>query len=294
MSTIYVKLLGGLGNQLFQYATGRALALRHRAELKLDLSFFETYELRRYELSVYPIHAQIAGSEELDRLREFGPPQPSGLLRRLFGNRNAGPARFYVESSPYFDGQLKELPPPLHIEGYWQSEKYFLDIRRRLIKELTPSLPIEPENQEMFSLAEKTDSISLHIRRGDYVSNDCVNRVHGVLPLDYYHQALALLKTRVPDPHVFVFSDDIEWAKKNLRLDVPIEYVTANGEQRAFRDIQLQSTCKHHITANSSFSWWGAWLNPRAGKTVVGPKRWLNEVAGDDSRDRVPETWLRV
>lgn len=294
MSTIFVKLMGGLGNQLFQYATGRALALHHGAKLKLDLSFFDAYKLRRYELDVYPLAAKIASRQELMQLNESPRPGPRGWLQRLRFSRQRCPVLFRLEFNPYFDAELFDLPLPLHIEGYWQSEKYFSKYRRKIIQELTPNPEIESENKELFLIAQKFDSISLHVRRGDFLSNEVANKFHGLVPMEYYHRAISHLKMRLSNPHVLIFSDDMGWVRENLKLDIPMTFVTTNGVDRAFRDIHLQSKCHHHITANSSFSWWGSWLNPRSDKIVIAPRNWLTDASGDDSRDRIPETWLRM
>ncbi|MDM0104001.1 alpha-1,2-fucosyltransferase [Variovorax sp. J22R24] len=262
--------------------------------MQLDLSFFDTYELRHFELGVYPLTAKIASRQDLARLRETPPHRHIGRFQWAKLRRHQQSVHFHVESSPYFDPGLNKLPLPLHIEGYWQSEKYFLDCRRILLAELSPKLPLEPENAAIANKISSTDSISLHVRRGDYASNEVVNRVHGIVPLDYYRRAVSLLEARLANPHIFVFSDDHEWVQENLHFSAPMTFVKTNNSDRGFRDIQLQSMCRHHITANSSFSWWGAWLNPRRDKVVIAPTHWLADAAGDDSRDRVPESWLRM
>lgn len=286
--------MGGLGNQLFQYATARALALYHRARLQLDLSFFDEYELRRYELDAYPIKAKVASPQDLAKLRESPVQRPIGRFKWTKLWRHQRSVYFHVESSPYFDPGLKRLQLPLYIEGYWQSEKYFLDCRGILLREFSPKTHLEPENRAIALKISSTDSISLHVRRGDYASNELVNRVHGLVPLDYYRCAVSFLQSRLANPHIFVFSDDHEWVRENLHLSLPVTFVNTNSSDRGFRDIQLQSMCRHHITANSSFSWWGAWLNPRRDKIVIAPTHWLVDATGDDSRDRVPELWLRM
>ena len=271
MSTIYVKLMGGLGNQMFQYATGRALALHHGADLKLDLSFFETYQLRRYELGVYPIAAAIAKPRELAQVRPIR-PRPVGFLERLRALQWRKPLVMKVESSLYFDATLIDSPLPLYLDGYWQSEKYFKSYRSRIIEELTPKARLAPDNIRFLSIARSRNSIALHVRRGDYASNAHTNKYHGLAPLEYYENAIAFLIKDRPDSQALIFSDDMEWVRANLRLDIPITFVDVNGPDRAYQDIYLQASCHHQVIANSSFSWWGAWLNTRQGKIVVAPK----------------------
>lgn len=291
MTTVTVRLIGGLGNQLFQYAAARALALRHNAQVKLDLTGFETYGLRRYELASYSIAAGIATAEEL---KAVGTEQPRiGLLTRLIGRLKASPLHHYREPSYNFDPKLAEQPLPLLMDGYWQSERYFSDSADILREELTPREPLDPVNAELAERIRATTAVSLHVRRGDYVSDAHTNAYHGVCSLDYYRAAVTHIRDRVPDAHLFVFSDDHDWTRGNLQLDLPTSYVTANSADRGFRDLQLMSMCRHHIIANSSFSWWGAWLNPAPDKIVAAPKLWFAK-GGNDTRDLLPPAWVQL
>jgi hypothetical protein len=293
-STIIVRLIGGLGNQMFQYAAARALALRKGAELKLDVSGFETYGLRRYELGQYPIAATIASTEEL---AQFGVVFPVSKVRRIwarvFGRGDCASSAHYREPHFFFDPQLARQALPLFMDGYWQSERYFADIAPLLLQELTPPAPFEAENAALADQITGSNAVSLHVRRGDYVTNAHTNAYHGVCSLDYYKAAIEHMREHVPSPHLFVFSDDAEWTKANLASDLPTTYVIANPPERGFRDLQLMSLCQHHIIANSSFSWWGAWLNSNPNKIVVAPKIWFS--AGDnDTRDLVPSEWVQL
>ncbi|PZU91914.1 MAG: alpha-1,2-fucosyltransferase [Chelatococcus sp.] len=291
MSTVTVRLIGGLGNQLFQYAAARALAKRHGAEVKLDLSGFESYGLRRYELGAYPIAATVATADELARIG--APPQRSGFLGRLAGRLMPRPAHHYREPHYRYDPQLARQPLPIFMDGYWQSELYFADAADVLRLELTPKEPLEPANADVADKIRQTKAVSVHVRRGDYVSNAHTNTYHGVCSLDYYRAAIAHIQANVTDAHLFIFSDDHDWTRDNLKFDLPTTYVTANSADRGFRDMQLMSLCKNHVIANSSFSWWGAWLNPSPSKIVVAPARWF--AAGDnDTRDLLPEGWVRL
>ncbi|HEV7256401.1 MAG TPA: alpha-1,2-fucosyltransferase [Bosea sp. (in: a-proteobacteria)] len=291
MSTITVRLIGGLGNQLFQYAAARALGLRRSAQVKLDLSGFESYGLRRYELGAYPIAAAVATASELAAV---GADKPAPrLLGRVIGRLKPRSAHHYREPHYRYDPQLAQQPLPMLMDGYWQSELYFADIAGVLRLELTPSDPLEPSNAEVADKIGRSNAVSLHVRRGDYVSNAHTNSYHGVCSLDYYRAAIAHIQARVAGAHLFVFSDDHDWTRENLKFDLPMTYVTANTADRGFRDLQLMSLCKHHVIANSSFSWWGAWLNPSADKIVVAPSRWF---AGgeNDTRDLLPASWVRL
>lgn len=298
MDAVYVRLIGGLGNQMFQYATGRALALRNGAELKLDVSGFVTYGLRRYELDSYPIAATVASAPELEAFASAPvvPPRTGvkGLLSRLVAPKNASsPAVHYREPHFQFDPGVQGLHPPILLDGYWQTERYFADAAEALRRELDPTEPLEEDNARIAEQIDQAVAVSLHVRRGDYVSNAHANAYHGVCSLDYYRAAISHVAERVEGVHLFVFSDDAEWTRENLKSDLPATYVAANPPDRGFRDMQLMTRCRHHIIANSSFSWWGAWLNAKPGKVVVAPRRWFAK-GDNDTRDLVPSDWVRL
>jgi Glycosyl transferase family 11 len=296
MSTVIARLIGGLGNQMFQYAAGRALALRHRARLKLDVSGFERHGLRRYELQSYPVATSIATPQEIATCEQSAAGGRKAMfrsVRRMLGLTLPPSTRHYREPHFHFDAALAKQCLPVLIDGYWQSECYFADAADVIRGELTPRAPLEPANAAMAAEIGRVEAVSLHVRRGDYVSNAHTNAYHGVCSLDYYRAAVEHIKARTSKPHLFVFSDDRDWTRANLRSDLPTTFVDANPPERGFRDMQLMSRCRHHIIANSSFSWWGAWLNPSPFKIVVAPQRWF--AAGpNDTRDLLPTNWVRL
>jgi hypothetical protein len=291
---VIVKLLGGLGNQMFQYATGRAVASRLGAELLLDVSAFEHYGLRRYELAAFAIEGRVATSADLARAEGNAAwPAWLGRLRKVVGL--ARPAALYKEAAFTYDGNILRVRAPAHLDGYWQSERYFLDVAEKLRKEFTLTQPVDEANRQILDQirAPLCQAVSLHIRRGDYVSNAHTAQFHGVCSLDYYRSAVDYLATRVSKPHFFVFSDDPDWVSNNLSLAHPMTVVEANGADRGALDMMLMMSCRHHVIANSSFSWWGAWLNPHEDKIVIAPKRWFGGAALD-TRDLIPSSWIRL
>ena len=291
MTTITIRLIGGLGNQMFQYAAARALALRRGAQLRLDLSGYETYGLRRYELGAYRVDASITPADAIAAAST--PLTIRRRIGRLWQKPPPQPVNHYREPHFAFDPKLAEQPLPLYMDGYWQSERYFSDVRDVVRNDLTPIEPLEPANAEIAARIDATNAVSLHVRRGDYVTDAQTSAYHGVCSLDYYRAAIGYVRSRVPNAHMFVFSDDPRWTRSNLKTDLPTTYVTANPADRGYRDMQLMSRCKHHIIANSSFSWWGAWLNPSPDKTVVAPARWFAG-ANSDTSDLLPSEWVRL
>ena len=278
MNLVVTRLNGGLGNQFFQYAVGRALAMRYGATLELDLSVFANYPLRRYELDKYPIRATIASEEELMMFGD-GPASP-----------RPGCARYY-EPHFHFDPGVHGAAPPVQLFGYWQSERYFQHISDSIRRELTPIEPLDAENEQALASIRHSTSIAVHVRRGDFVSNPVTAAHHGIPSLGYYRRAMDYVASRVADPVFYVFSDDHDWVRDNLRHAAPLVPMTVNGPERGFRDIQLMSACKHYILANSSFSWWGAWMNASSDRIVIAPTPWFLD-KGLDTRDLLPPDWI--
>ncbi|MEJ0013502.1 MAG: alpha-1,2-fucosyltransferase [Bauldia sp.] len=282
---IVVHVLGGLGNQLFQYAAARALALRRGTTVGIDTRYFRKARPRELELANYELP-----TAPIDR-RSLPPRKRHRMRRALWIALRSKPVVFREESLR-FDSRVLSLPADTYLEGYFQSERYFEDAASAIRADLTLQRPLQPANVEWRARIRKGLAVSLHIRRGDYVSNPETNRVFGALDLNYYLAAADAMHERLREPlRFFVFSDEPEWAKANLKLPYPTEFVDSDGP--AVEHLALMSECRHHITANSSFSWWGAWLNPAADKHVIAPKQWFLSPTLDAST-LVPDRWQRL
>lgn len=272
---IVVKLTGGLGNQLFQYAMGRYLASRTHAELVLDDSFYVNIPLnstpRSFELAHYAIQARRTNAAERRALKTY-----SGRFWKRFRRilPTSGALRYVHEPAGQYIPHVRNLGDGVFLDGYWQSEGYFSGVDDLIRSEFSPLHPMSPQDQQMADQIQASDSISLHIRRGDYLTNSAANALHGLCDLSYYERAASFLGERVKQPVFFIFSDDLNWVRDNLRLPFPCVYVGHNSASMAVQDLRLMSLCRHHIIANSSFSWWGAWLNPSPEKIVVRPQTW--------------------
>lgn len=286
---IISKLIGGLGNQMFQYAAGRALAIANNCDLKLDISGYKSYKLHNgYELDLFNIQASIAKNEEV-----FGLLKVRSRLFRLVGKRlGLKNKSLMIEKSFAFDPEFFYIKESVYIDGYWQSYKYFESIRQYLKIELTPKIPLSGLNLSIAESIGQVNAVSLHIRRGDYVNNLAANKVHGFLGIEYYKKAISYFVEKIPYPYFFVFSDDISWAKENLGLSSGVTFIEHNQGENSFEDMRLMSLCKHNIIANSSFSWWGAWLNDNPNKTVIAPNQWFASMLV--STDLLPASWLRL
>jgi len=291
---IITNIIGGLGNQMFQYATAKALALHFDTSLALDISDFSGYGLHQgFELSrVFNISADLADQGMLRRLVGW---QAGRTARRLLKKRMFAPVRsssLIVEPGFGYWPGIRTIALPAYLLGYWQSEQYFADVADVIRQEFSFKLKLEGRNKEMAERISSENAVSLHVRRGDYVKDKKTLATHGVCSLEYYQLAVSLLVEQVKKPVFYVFSDDIPWVRDNLRIDFPVHYVDHNTGSQSYNDMRLMSLCKHHIIANSSFSWWGAWLNPDAGKIVYTPKNWFAN--GTDTSDLIPASWVRI
>jgi hypothetical protein len=291
---IIVKLSGGLGNQMFQYAAGRRLALMHDVQLKCDLSGFAATAPgdtpRNYALDAFRLEADFASPEETRRLLGT-----SGKLVRSITGKMLPPGMrtFFKERKTGFDPDFLKLGSNIYLEGFWQSEKYFNHISETILSDFTLRNALNGKNLETAEKIRSSESVSLHIRRGDYVSNPVTASYHGSCTQDYYRKAVEHISERCGSINLFIFSDAPDWVSKNLQLPCPMNLVTHNGENSACEDMRLMSLCRHNIIANSSFSWWGAWLNRNHNKLVVAPSNWFKQ-QNIDTSDLVPAGWHRI
>ena len=285
---VIAKIMGGLGNQLFQYAAGKALAEHHQTELKLDIRYFASTSLRNYELHNFNINAEIATEDELIH---FMPEKQSLVFRIMRELKPYYRRKVYYEQDFHHDPNFFKAPKDVYLVGYWQSEKYFHAIASGIVKEFQIRLPQKGKNAELSRKIQNINSVSIHVRRGDYVNNPKANQVHGLCSLDYYTDSIKFIKEKITSPHFFIFSDDIIWAKENIKIVGPVTYVDHNREI-ACEDFRLMSQCKNHIIANSSFSWWSAWLSQNTDKIVIVPKKWFN-AEKRNTKDLLPESWIK-
>lgn len=289
---IIIKVMGGLGNQMFQYSFYKQLKSQIK-DAKLDLSVFENCNLHNgYELNkIFNVDEDIASKDEIMKLSEdYSNNQIfRRIKRKFFGiKRTHYVQRDFGYNKLDFIGNMNDL----YLEGYWQSEKYFSDVKDVIVKEFTFKNKLTNKNKEIVKLIKDSNSISVHIRRGDYIFNPEASKIYsGICNLEYYKNALDIIKNNVSKPQFLVFSDDMDWVKNNLSLESCV-YVDWNKNQESYIDMQLMSLCKHNIIANSTFSWWGAWLNSNENKIVIAPKKWFNTNA--NTTDLIPESWKRI
>lgn len=268
---IVTKLTGGLANQMFQYAAGLALAKRLGTTLKIDLSWYETDEKRKFSLNDFKISAKSASLLESFIIKN--PP---------FGKTFNEP---YFQFTPEFFNQKNNT----YLNGYWQSEKYFSDTVETIRNEFTLKKKFEGKILRIAEMAKNTNSVSIHVRRSDYLQK---TDTYEILTPEYYKNAISKISEAVENPKYFLFSDDINWIKKNVEYPKDSVIVSETGA-KDYEELAIMSLCKHNVIANSSFSWWGAWLNSNNDKIVITPTKWFSTEI-HDTKDLIPSNWLRL
>ena len=288
---VVIRLDGGLGNQMFQYAFGIAKANRYKSELYLDTSIFDKVHTgitsRKYALDSFNIKAKFS----------CGYIYSNQLLHALF-RRSSFVARVFkarFESVNDFEPSIFNDDFSLYFSGYWQSYKYFKGYESVIFSDFHPINELSAFSKELLCELSCDGSIMVHVRRGDYVSLASASSFHGVLSVDFYKKAIASCLLNIPNAHFYVFSDDIAWCQGAKIIDASnVTYVENDGQRDDWEDLWLMSFCRHHIIANSSFSWWSAWLADQrygcVGRHVFAPKNWFIAKPVNFS-DRFPLHW---
>ena len=290
---VIVRIYGGLGNQLFMYACGLALACRRQAPLLMDVGVLASEQYRPFGLGVFKLRAQAADARLVRQIRGFG---DSKLSREWFHvRRSLGLAHnpgYVREHGWRFDAQVLAAAAPCYLKGHWMCERYFADHAAEIRQDLTFREPPTGRNAEIAAeIAACANPVSIHVRRGDYLAGGNA-AIYASLGRAYYQQAVSEISSRLERPRFFCFSDDPQAARAELDLPEDTVFIDHNGSA-GHEDLRLMTLCRHHIIANSTFSWWGAWLAGGPEQIVVAPRQWWIHADYDD-RDIIPERWLRV
>lgn len=290
---VVVEIIGGLGNQMFQYAAASSLAERIGVELRLDVGRFADSPLRRLELGEWAAPVAIATAEEVARARRDD--LAHRVLRRvarLAGRLTTG---VYVEPSFHCDDRFFALRPPIWLRGYFQSPRYFAGREDAIRRGFTLREDLCPDGARLrAAIAAMPMPVAMHVRRGDYVSDARVRAVHRSVDEAYYRRAIEIVDALTAGTaHYVIFSDDPAYVRARYGT-LPRHSVVDGAGRRPHEDMVLMSLCRHHIIANSSFSWWGAWLNPDPGKRVIAPRAWLTRahLVTRSLADLYPQGWI--
>lgn len=296
---IITQLLGGMGNQMFQYALGKHLALKNNLPLKLDISILldrspgRHHVNREFDLDIFELTPQFATKNDIAPYN----PQFMTKSEKFFfhSKRKLGLVKINKERSFEFDKSILELEGSQYIAGLWQSYKYFEDIEEIIRQDYKVKKPLVDKSLLLLSKIKSCDSVCINIRRTDYLSVKQTADVLGFIGLEYYRKALEILMSRISQPEIFVFSDDIQWCREHIRAGMaPIVYVDHSYAGEKFGDyFQLMMACKHFIIPNSTFGWWAAWLNANTNKLVIAPDKWMSD-RSINTKDLVPPSWISV
>jgi len=289
---IIAQLSGGFGNQLFQYAAAISLAAHHKVPYKVDASLLLkpdiiTGTVRTNELTKLSTQLNEAEKEEVAKFFNLSLPEKLSEKVLPFYKRLV-----YKEKSNKFDPKFFLAGPYTYIRGNRQSEQYFKRYETTIRSCFSISKKYRERVDDLASTIRNEQSISVHIRRGDYQTQIAQDWL-GILPKSYYYLAISEFASKILKAKFYIFTDDVDWVEENLPMDHDHEIVSDNLSQNSIEDFYLMSQCRHNIIANSTFSWWAAWLNGHPDKIVIAPKQWYQK-KGMDTSDLIPESWIRM
>jgi hypothetical protein len=277
-----------LGNQMFQYAFGFALEKETKIKTFFDMSFFRKKYARPYGLDVFDLNTKFVENILLKLQLQL-----IWKFRKHLKNKSFLGLIFFSEPHFEYYKYAFKIKPNTYIEGFFQTEKYFEKYEDEIRDAFAFKTKPDKFNLYIMGQMSESNSVSVHIRRGDYVQKKRYQDLYAKCSLDYYKRGVEYIASKYENPKLYVFSDDIQWAKANWDLPYETVFVNHNSGEKNFEDMRLMSLCKHNIIANSSFSWWGAWLNNNKEKIVIAPKKWFNNQK-INQEDVIPETWIRL
>jgi len=301
---IIVRISGGLGNQLFQYATARAISLKLNRKLLLDNTWYREIHLhddlsnpnattlRDFLLNYYNIQSRIITKIHLNWIKRL---EIRSRNSNFFKFLREGPLNNFsyitIDHNNYSLKSIQEHPH-VYLTGYWQNTDIIEDYKNQISNDLFLRHSLSANNKHYLKSINSTTSASIHFRRGDYVRKPNMHKVHASCSNNYYYDSVNYIQQKMNNLHFFVFSDDIAWVKNNFNFNTNITFIDSAGQD--YEHLYLMSQCKHQITANSTFSWWAAWLNTYPGKVIITPKYWYNDKHLENTVIRIPNEWIRI
>ena len=288
---IAVRIIGGLGNQMFQYAAGRALSARFNIPLKLDLRWMQRYRHREYLLDRFNLHTGSMTVSDYLKFTWFPfRRNPPFIFMKAIQKMNS---LIYMEKSLSYDPAFPLLGPDRFLFGYFQSYRYFEGFENLIRLDFSQKPDLTIYKEEWIEKVAAPDSVAVQFRRGDFVTDPATNRSIGTCSMTYYEKAVSHIRTTKGNVPLIIFSDDIKWCQANVRFDNAI-FIDRKGGSPV-DDMQLAARCNHIIMANSSFSWWCAWLNARPDKIIFAPKQWFKDkLLNAQASDLFPESWVQL
>lgn len=284
---IVIEASGGLGNQMFQYALYKKLESMNK-DVAMDTSFFRSKQnLRELEIGVFGVQYRSITDKEAAFIRGYG--YQDTIIDKIKYKLKPSRMEEYADTIESFQPEVLNRDN-VYLRGYWQSEKYFKDIREIILQEFCFPVNIRDRFKDMCAQMQTENSVSIHIRRSDYLEEKNAKVYGNICTEKYYENAVAYIEKHINNPRYYIFTDDLEWARDYFKDD-KYRIVDTNRGKDSYADMYLMSQCRHNIIANSSFSWWGAWLNQNTEKKVLAPKKWFHN---HEKEEIVCEDWIRI
>jgi hypothetical protein len=288
-----VKITGGLGNQLFQYSFGKHLAQKLNTKVLFDIQTnksFKDFTPRKIELTFFECQIEIVSKKDKKKMKFFSYGIMERIERTIAKKYPHYFKTYFVEQATHEILNSNQLKDNCYFDGYWQSYKYLVPIESILHNELKLKYPLQLKMNDFLNEITNSQSVSIHIRRSDYITIKQNFDRFGICSKKYYENAILYIKKYFADPIFYIFSDDLDWVKENF---IGSQYIFITDNKPA-EDLYLMSKCKHNIIANSTFSWWGAWLNQNPEKIVIAPKQWYKGKLNETLKDLIPPEWIRI
>ncbi len=286
-----VNIIGGLGNQLFQYAFGKYIEKNFKVNLKFDIHtdlVANNFTTRNLDIEKLNVSLPIATNEEIKKYKYYSNGLFSRLERKLAQKRIAFHSKYIVQQNAH--SLLQRFDINSYYDGYWQCYEYIDDVKDVLLNEIKIPTDFYSKHNDILNEFNTSNSVAIHIRRDDYINVKVNAELFEVCEMNYYNHAIQIIEEKYPDAKFYIFTQDIEWAKENF-LKENFTFIEGNS---AIDDMLLMSFCKHNIIANSTFSWWSAWLNRNTSKIVLAPKKWYKGKRNQQTDNLIPPNWLRI
>ncbi len=301
---IIARINGGLGNQLFQYATARAISLKLNRKLLLDINWYHNIRkqenhlepnattLRDFSLNYFNIKSRVITKFHLNWINRLEIRSKNSKFFKFLLNGPLNNLSYTKMNHNNFSLESIQNHPHVYLTGYWQNNAIFEEYKNLLYNDLILKHPLSVTNQDHLKSINATNSVAIHVRRGDYISNPKSHKVHASCSNNYYYDSIDYIKNKLTNLHYFIFSDDMTWVKNNLDFSTNTTFI--NNNEPEYEHLFLMSQCKHQITANSTFSWWAAWLNTNNAKIIITPKHWYIDKHLNETVIRIPNEWIKV
>lgn len=301
---LIARINGGIGNQLFQYAFVRSLSIKFNQKFLLDLSWYFDYDKyeklndpkaatkRDFLLNYFNIKSPITNKFYLNWIKRLEIRSKNSTLFKYLLTGPLNKFSFKIINQDNFSFAVINESPRVYLSGYWQHDDIIEDYKKQISKDLILKHTLSANNKSYLKSINSTNSVAIHYRRGDFVSKPKPQALHAPCSNNYYQNSIKLMQKIIDDAHFFIFSDDIEWIKNNYDFSTNTTFIDNDGPD--YEHLFLMSQCKHQITANSTFSWWAAWLNTNLNKNVITPKYWYNNKDFNNTLTRIPKEWIKL